>query len=82
MRNAAPPPLLRAIAFLLILGGCAPPLEGAPAEHLGQSALPIQPWPVLLPVIAIAVLTLGTNLLADGFSRTLIGIERRDDGSV
>lgn len=47
-----------------------------------QSALPIQPWPVLLPVIAIAVLTLGTNLLADGFSRTLIGIERRDDGSV
>jgi peptide/nickel transport system permease protein len=46
-----------------------------------QSALPVQPWPVLLPVIAIAVLTLGTNLLADGFSRTLIGIERRDDRS-
>lgn len=41
-----------------------------------QAALSIQPWPVLLPVIAIAVLTLGTNLLSDGFLRTLIGIER------
>jgi peptide/nickel transport system permease protein len=44
-----------------------------------QSALSIQPWPVVLPVLAIAVLTIGTNLLADGFLRALIGIERGQD---
>lgn len=32
-------------------------------------ALSIQPWGVLLPVIAIAVLTVGTNLLADAIAR-------------
>lgn len=32
-------------------------------------ALSIQPWGVLLPVVAIAVLTVGTNLLADAVAR-------------
>lgn len=44
-----------------------------------QSAVSIQPWPVLMPVIAIAVLTIGTNILADCFLRTLVGIERGKD---
>jgi peptide/nickel transport system permease protein len=39
----------------------------------------VQPWPVLLPIIAIAVLTIGTNLFADGLARALIGIDRNDD---
>ncbi|HLH64201.1 MAG TPA: ABC transporter permease [Solirubrobacteraceae bacterium] len=36
----------------------------------------VQPWGVLLPVLAIALLTIGTNLLTDGFARATIGIER------
>jgi peptide/nickel transport system permease protein len=44
-----------------------------------QSALSVQPWPVVLPIIAIAMLTVATNLFADGLARALIGIERRND---
>jgi peptide/nickel transport system permease protein len=32
-------------------------------------ALSVQPWGVILPVAAIAVLTIGTNLLADAIAR-------------
>ncbi|MFL5863467.1 MAG: ABC transporter permease [Solirubrobacteraceae bacterium] len=39
-------------------------------------AVTVQPWGVLLPVIAIALLTIGTNLLTDGFARAAIGIDR------
>ena len=38
--------------------------------------LEIQPWGVVLPVIAIGLLTIGTSLVGDGFSRAAIGIER------
>jgi peptide/nickel transport system permease protein len=44
-----------------------------------QSGLSVQPWPILLPIIAIVVLTVGTNLFADGLARALIGIDRRDE---
>jgi peptide/nickel transport system permease protein len=36
----------------------------------------VQPWGVLLPIIAIALLTIGTNLLTDAFARAAIGIDR------
>jgi peptide/nickel transport system permease protein len=39
-------------------------------------AVTVQPWGVLLPVLAIALLTIGTNLLTDGFARAAIGIDR------
>ena len=39
-------------------------------------ALTVQPWPVVLPVIAIALLTVGTNLVADGIARTSSGVDR------
>lgn len=32
-------------------------------------ALSLQPWGVILPVIAIALLTIGTNMLADATAR-------------
>lgn len=38
--------------------------------------LPIQPWAVLLPVLAIGLLTVGMNLLTDGVARASIGIDR------
>ncbi len=39
-------------------------------------SLTIQPWGVLLPIIAIAMLTIGTNLLTDAYARAAIGIDR------
>jgi peptide/nickel transport system permease protein len=39
-------------------------------------ALAVQPWGVLLPVLAIALLTIGTNLVTDGIARAAIGLDR------
>jgi peptide/nickel transport system permease protein len=44
--------------------------------HENQLALVSQPWGVVLPVAAIAVLTIGTSLIGDGVSRAAIGIDR------
>jgi peptide/nickel transport system permease protein len=42
-------------------------------------SITVQPWAVLLPVVAIGLLTVGTNLITDGVSRALAGIDRRSD---
>jgi peptide/nickel transport system permease protein len=42
-------------------------------------SITVQPWAVLLPVAAIGLLTVGTNLITDGLSRALAGIDRRAD---
>ncbi len=39
-------------------------------------ALSVNPWGTVLPAIAIALLTIGTGLIADGLSRTVAGIDR------
>jgi peptide/nickel transport system permease protein len=44
------------------------------------TGLTLQPWPVLLPIIAIALLTIGTSLVGDGLARAAIGIERSRTG--
>jgi peptide/nickel transport system permease protein len=41
-----------------------------------QNALTVQSWGVVMPVIAIAVLTIGTSLVGDGLSRASAGIDR------
>jgi peptide/nickel transport system permease protein len=41
-----------------------------------RQGLTVQPWGVLLPVIAIALLTIGTSLIGDGLSRASAGIDR------
>jgi peptide/nickel transport system permease protein len=38
-------------------------------------ALTIQPWPVVLPIVAIAILTVGTNLVTDGLAKASVGTE-------
>jgi peptide/nickel transport system permease protein len=38
-------------------------------------ALAVQPWAILAPVLAIAVLALGTNLIADGIARATAGAD-------
>ena len=41
----------------------------------------MQPWGVVLPAIAIALLTIGTGLVGDGLARASLGIDRgRADG--
>jgi peptide/nickel transport system permease protein len=41
-----------------------------------QLALVSQPWGVVLPIVAIALLTIGTSLVGDGIARAAIGIDR------
>jgi peptide/nickel transport system permease protein len=41
-----------------------------------QTVLVTQPWGSLLPIIAIALLTVGTGLIGDGIARTAAGIDR------
>ena len=40
-------------------------------------SITVQAWAVLLPVVAIGLLTIGTNLVTDGLSRALAGIDRK-----
>lgn len=42
-----------------------------------QSGLTVSPWPVAVAVAAIAVLTIGTNLVTDGIARAAGGLDRR-----
>lgn len=40
-------------------------------------SITVQAWAVMLPVIAIGLFTVGTNLVTDGISRALIGLDRK-----
>jgi peptide/nickel transport system permease protein len=42
-------------------------------------SIAVMPWGVLLPVLAIAVLTVGTNLVTDGIARAAIGLDRGNE---
>jgi peptide/nickel transport system permease protein len=39
-------------------------------------SISVQPWAVFLPVLAIGLLTVGTNLITDGVARAAIGLDR------
>jgi peptide/nickel transport system permease protein len=41
-----------------------------------RAAVTVQPWGVVLPAVAIALLTIGTGLISDGLARTVAGIDR------
>lgn len=67
------------IASLDYLGlGVQPPLPdwGLMIQE-NQSGLSVSPWPVLIAVAAIAILTVGSNLVTDGIGRSAAGIDRR-----
>jgi peptide/nickel transport system permease protein len=66
------------IAGLSFLGfGLQPPAaDWGLMINENRQALTIQPWGAVMPVIAIALLTIGTSLIGDGLSRAAIGIER------
>lgn len=70
------------VAGLSFLGfGLQPPAaDWGLMINENRNGLTIQPWPVVLPVLAIALLTIGTSLVGDGISRAAIGIERGRSG--
>ena len=70
------------VAGLSFLGfGLQPPAaDWGLMINENRNGLSIQPWPVVLPITAIALLTIGTSLIGDGISRAMIGIERGRSG--
>jgi len=66
------------IAALSFLGfGMQPPAaDWGLMINENRIGIVVQPWPVFVPVLLIGILTIGTNLIADGLGRALIGIER------
>jgi len=70
------------VAGLSFLGfGLQPPAaDWGLMINENKNGLVIQPWPVVLPVVAIGLLTIGTSLIGDGLARAAIGIERGRQG--
>lgn len=67
--------VIAALAFL----GLAPDPNGANWGTMIQQneiALSVQPWGAVAPIIAIALLTMGTGLIGDGIARAAAGIDR------
>ncbi len=67
--------VIAALAYL----GLAPNPNGADWGTMiqqNQLVLAVQPWGAVAPIIAIALLTIGTGLIGDGIARTAAGIDR------
>jgi peptide/nickel transport system permease protein len=71
------------IAGLSFLGfGLQPPsADWGLMINENRQGLTIQPWGAVMPVIAIALLTIGTSLIGDGLSRAAIGLDRGSSDS-
>lgn len=70
------------VAGLSFLGfGIQPPsADWGLMINENRNGLTIQPWPVVLPVVAIGLLTIATSLVGDGLSRAVAGIDRGGRG--
>jgi peptide/nickel transport system permease protein len=68
------------IAALSFIGfGLQPPAaDWGLMINENRQGLEVQPWGVVVPVVAIALLTIGTSLVGDGFARAAAGIERAE----
>ncbi len=67
--------LIAAISFLGV--GLQPPnADWGLMINENRLSVSVQPWAVVLPVLAIALLTIGTNLVTDATARALIGLDR------
>ena len=66
------------VAALSFLGrGLQPPAaDWGLMINENRLAISVQPWSVFLPVLAIGLLTVGTNLVTDGVARAAIGLDR------
>ena len=67
------------VAGISFLGfGLAPPAaDWGLMINENRLSITVQAWSVLLPVLAIGLLTVGTNLITDGVARAAIGIDRK-----
>jgi peptide/nickel transport system permease protein len=71
--------VISALAFLGLTADPNGPNWGTMIKQ-NQVALSVQPWGALAPIIAIALLTIGTGLIGDGIARTAAGIDRERGG--
>jgi peptide/nickel transport system permease protein len=68
--------LIAAVSFLGF--GLQPPTaDWGLMINENRLSITVQAWSVLLPVLAIGLLTVGTNLITDGIARAAIGIGRK-----
>jgi peptide/nickel transport system permease protein len=67
--------LIAGVSFLG-LGLQPPTADWGLMINENRLSITVQPWAVYLPVIAIALLTVGTNLVTDGVARAAIGLDR------
>ena len=68
--------LVAAISFLGF--GLQPPTaDWGLMINENRLSINVQPWAVLLPVAAIGLLTVGTNLVTDVIARAAIGLDRK-----
>jgi peptide/nickel transport system permease protein len=67
--------LIGAMGFLGITSKLNAPNWGLMINE-NRGSIATQPWPVVLPAVAIAALTVGAGLIADGLSRATAGIDR------
>jgi peptide/nickel transport system permease protein len=71
--------LFAALAFLGLAANPNSPNWGTMIQQ-NQLYLSNQPWGALLPILAIALLTVGSGLIGDGIAHTAAGIDReRED---
>lgn len=66
--------LLAGLSFLG-LGLQPPAADWGLMINENRIGLTVQPWPVALPVLAIAILTVGSNLMTDGLARASAGTD-------
>ena len=67
--------LVAAVSFLGF--GLQPPAaDWGLMINENRLSITVQPWAVFLPVLAIGLLTVGTNLITDGVARAAIGLDR------
>jgi peptide/nickel transport system permease protein len=67
--------LVAAVSFLGM--GLQPPTaDWGLMINENRLSITVQPWAVFLPVLAIGLLTVGTNLITDGVARAAIGLDR------
>ena len=67
--------VIAALAYLGLSPNPNSPNWGTMIQQ-NQIVLATQPWGAVMPIIAIALLTMGTGLIGDGIARTAAGIDR------
>jgi peptide/nickel transport system permease protein len=68
--------LVAAVSFLG-LGLQPPAADWGLMINENRGSLTVQPWGVIAPVIAIAIFTIGVNLITDAIAKAAIGIDRK-----